>query len=732
MKGLSIQHFLNELIKSITNTFLIGLFLLFLIQNTNASNKSTELFVQPPTKIACVGNSITYGMGVFNRVQNAYPQQLQNMLGSGYKVKNFGVSGTTLLKNGGKPYWNTQAYKDALAFKPDVVYIKLGTNDSKKVNSPFYKEFKSDYKDLINSFKDANPNVRVVLLLPIPAFTDTPDRIWNPTIKNKIIPFTKQVAFETNCEIIDLYQLFINHRELVPDKIHPSSLGASTIARRIYEDVIFKSDKNFDLISTLKLNEVTTSNFHGFKQTNFQIKGVEAKIVQPKRVNKNRNWVLRARFWGHEPQTDIALLERGFHIVYYNVANLYGAPEAIERWNTFYGLLTSNGLSKKVALEGMSRGGLIVYNWAIANPKKVACIYADAPVLSVKSWPGGFGNSKGFADGWTEFKKVYNLKTKAEIESFNGDPINQLNKIATLDIPLLHVCGDRDNVVPIEENTQPFESKLKELGANINVIYKKGIGHHPHSLDNPKPIVDFILKATNNKVNFASLITPGAEYRSAAGWKKGCGWWGQMKDIDSLSKALQKCDLIVLGNSITQGFGGARTKTTYAPGKKATEQYFKNLNWLNAGISGDRTEHTAYRIKHGLSDKLNPEFISLAIGVNNFPFNDSKEIAEGILLNIKLIQKKYPKAKILLNGPLPTGIEHESDRRKKYDRIHEIISDYKDLTNVYYYNLIDLFTDESNNLDLKLYGTDGIHIHPAGYDVWAQFLSDEIKKLNSL
>lgn len=94
--------------------------------------------------------------------------------------------------------------------------------------------------------------------------------------------------------------------------------------------------------------------------------------------------MIRARFWGHEPQTDIALLEHGFHIVYCDVADLYGSDKAVQRWNSFYKRMVKAGFNKKVALEGMSRGGLIVYNWAAQNPEKVACIYADAPVMDFK------------------------------------------------------------------------------------------------------------------------------------------------------------------------------------------------------------------------------------------------------------------------------------------------------------------------------------------------------------
>ena len=101
---------------------------------------------------------------------------------------------------------------------------------------------------------------------------------------------------------------------------------------------------------------------------------------------------MRARFWGHQPQTDIALLEQGFHIAYCDVADMYGADIAVKRWNKLYAKMVTEGFHKKVVLEGMSRGGLIVYNWAAQNTDKVACIYADAPVMDIKSWPMGRGD----------------------------------------------------------------------------------------------------------------------------------------------------------------------------------------------------------------------------------------------------------------------------------------------------------------------------------------------------
>jgi len=451
-------------------------------------------------RIACVGNSITYGSRVVNREKNAYPVQLQAMLGEGYDVANFGVSGATLLKKGNKPYWNQPEYKKALEFKPDVVFIKLGTNDSKLINRELHNEFNEDYTTLINSFKQVNSSVRVVLLVPIPSFAVDSNGIYGPIIKNIIIPKTKEVAYQNGVEIIDLYPLFIDREDLLADKIHPTALGATLIAKRLYETIKLNEELSFDIFNSIK-EEKKISSFYGYEMADFVFNNRNCKVVKPRKATAGLPWIWRARFWGHEPQTDIALLERGFHLVYCDVAELYGNKESIKLWNKFYGLMRQSGLAKKVTLEGMSRGGIYIYNWALKNRSKVACIYADAPVLDLKSWPGGKGKGPGSKGDWETFKKDYGF-TEEEALNFKGNPLERAEKIAKLGFPMLHVIGDADEVVPADENTNPFEQRVKAAGGNIQVIHKKGIGHHPHSLANPTQIVDFILKSTGYKINF--------------------------------------------------------------------------------------------------------------------------------------------------------------------------------------------------------------------------------------
>lgn len=254
-------------------------------------------------------------------------------------------------------------------------------------------------------------------------------------------------------------------------------------------------------------------DFHGFARYDFRVKGQACVLVAPGAIATGRPWVWRARFFGHEPQTDTVLLERGYHVAYVNVAGLFGAPAAVKRWDEFYGFLTTElGFSKKPVLEGMSRGGLIVYNWAAKNPDKVSCIYADAPVLDIRSWPGGKGRGRGSAKTWRACLKVYGLKEGEALE-FKGNPLDNLEPLAKAGVPLLHVCGDADAVVPIEENTGILEERYRKLGGTIKVIRKPGVGHHPHSLRDPTPIVAFIEKHTRGESGSESSASRGGPQR---------------------------------------------------------------------------------------------------------------------------------------------------------------------------------------------------------------------------
>lgn len=237
------------------------------------------------------------------------------------------------------------------------------------------------------------------------------------------------------------------------------------------------------------------SQWNGFKRYDFEVDGKPVLVVAPELPAQGNPWVWHGEFFGHKPAPDIELLRRGFHIVHMRVPNMLGSPKAVEHWNRCYQAMTSKyALADKVALVGLSRGGLYCYNWAAANPTKVACIYGDAPVCDFKSWPGGRGTGKGSSRDWNLVMEQYQFKNEAEALAYEHNPVDNLQALAKANVPLLHVYGDADTVVPWDENTGLLAERYRQLGGSISLIAKPGIGHHPHGLVDSRPIVDFILK----------------------------------------------------------------------------------------------------------------------------------------------------------------------------------------------------------------------------------------------
>lgn len=242
------------------------------------------------------------------------------------------------------------------------------------------------------------------------------------------------------------------------------------------------------------------TDWNGYQQFHFKIAGRPAYIVVPKQRARGKPWVWRARFPGYHAEMDIALLAKGCHVAYVDVAGMFGSPEAVKIGDEFYNYLTtSHGFSRKPALEGVSRGGLFVYNWTAKNPNKVACIYCDTPVCDFKSWPGGKGTGLGSAQAWQQCLRAYGL-TDQEAQTFDKNPIDHAEVIAAAGIPILHVVSENDRVVPPKENTYLLQGRLEQHGHQLEVISvpqgtAKSTGHH---FDHPQPdrVVNFIARHT--------------------------------------------------------------------------------------------------------------------------------------------------------------------------------------------------------------------------------------------
>ncbi|MCS3198460.1 GDSL-type esterase/lipase family protein [Bacteroides thetaiotaomicron] len=187
-------------------------------------------------RVACIGNSITFGAGIRNRSRDSYPSVLARMLGDSYWVKNFGVSARTMLNKGDHPYMNEPAYKNALAFNPNIVVIKLGTNDSKSFNWKYKADFMKDAQTMIDAFKGLSSQPKIYLCYPSKAYL-TGDGINDDIISKEIIPMIKKLAKKNNLSVIDLHTAMDGMPELFPDRIHPNEKGAQVMAKAVYQSI---------------------------------------------------------------------------------------------------------------------------------------------------------------------------------------------------------------------------------------------------------------------------------------------------------------------------------------------------------------------------------------------------------------------------------------------------------------------------------------------------------------
>lgn len=188
-------------------------------------------------RVACVGDSITYGHGVKNWTKNAYPFQLREMLGDGYCVNNFGYSDRTLLSTGNKPYTKEKLYKQSLDFNPDIVIIMLGTNDTKSKNWKDQSTYVKEYVELVKSYRDLPSNPIVYVMAP-PRTADKAE-LRNDIVKNEVYNGVKEVALLTGAIFIDMYAAFEGTEGMYYiDGIHPNYKGAKLIAETVYAKLI--------------------------------------------------------------------------------------------------------------------------------------------------------------------------------------------------------------------------------------------------------------------------------------------------------------------------------------------------------------------------------------------------------------------------------------------------------------------------------------------------------------
>lgn len=236
------------------------------------------------------------------------------------------------------------------------------------------------------------------------------------------------------------------------------------------------------------------NRWRGFERLDFEFDGHPCILVKPDQAAPGNPWVWRAEFFDAFAQVDEEMARRGYHIAYVRLSDRYGCPSAIEDMEKFRARLTKDfGLCEKATLFGFSRGGLYSVNYALTYPEYVEKLYLDAPVLNIRSWPGGKGKGIGSEHCWEECMACYGLTEETAV-SFSGNPLDRTEELAKTGIPVMMVAGGADDVVPYDENGGLFVPRFRAAGGRIEEIVKPDCGHHPHSLEDPYPVADFLTK----------------------------------------------------------------------------------------------------------------------------------------------------------------------------------------------------------------------------------------------
>lgn len=305
--------------------------------------------------------------------------------------------------------------------------------------------------------------------------TRVPKYVENPST-NEVFLY----LWKNNKLLSDSWREHIGHDNINKDKALPISeaMDAYTSTKETIAELIQAAPK-----------PVEVSNYHGHKRYDFNINGRECILIEPKMPKGNGEWIWRTEFFGAFDYADRALLEQGYYIGYCRLSDMYGCPYAVKKMEKFRQFLVFKfKLNEKPVLFGFSRGGLYAVNYALKYYYNVSALYLDAPVLDLKSWP-----SKRYEKEWNEALDAYGFSEKEMLE-FKGNPLDNAEKLAEEGVPILVIAGDSDTVVPYGENGEKFVKRFCDAGGNAEVIIKPGCGHHPHSLENPQPIVEFVEK----------------------------------------------------------------------------------------------------------------------------------------------------------------------------------------------------------------------------------------------
>lgn len=454
----------------------------------------------------------------------------------------------------------------------------------------------------------------------------------------------------------------------------------------------------------------TKSIWQGFDRYDFEFQGRNAHIIVPSSERADKAWVWRARFPEWHTEMDSILLHRGFYRLYINTDNLYGSPKAMEIWDSFYEyVLNTFHLNDKVVLEGVSRGGLFVYNWAKRHPEKVTFIYAEAPVCDFTSWPGGLGAGKGSIKDWAQLKEAYDFDSDAQAKEYLHQPMDDLEGLAAASVPILHMIGLDDKVVPVEENSFPLIEKYLRLGGPATIIPctegKSSLEGHHFEIQSPALAADMItLHADKNQ---ETRLSSGPYHNTRRGLKN-----------SFIKFEREKVGRVAfVGGSITQGTGWRDSVIQMLESRFPDTEF----EFISAGISSMGSTPGAFRLERDVlsKGKIDLLFEEAAVNDDTNGRTDEEQMRamEGI---IRHVQSNNPSADIVLMHFVDPG--KMDDYRA--GKVPTVIQNHEKVAAHYQVSSINLAKEVTDRIDAGEFTWEddfkNLHPSPFGHNIYAR------------
>ncbi len=450
-------------------------------------------------------------------------------------------------------------------------------------------------------------------------------------------------------------------------------------------------------------------DWKGFEQIPFKFENYDAWLVKPEIPLEGNPWVWRARFPGWHTEMDSILVAEGFHLAFIDTKNKYGSPDAVAVWDRFYNyLLEHYNLNRKVSLEGVSRGGLFVYNWAKKNPEKVNCIYAEAPVCDFKSWPGGKGTGKGSATDWTRLMDEYGFENEEEAMAFVGNPIDNLEKLAENKIPVIHMIGLNDAVVPVDENTLKLVDRYVKLGGIATIVPctrgEQDLWGHHFPIDDVRMAADFI----KYNSNLAKAKLNATDYHNLRGGIRNAF----IKFVHE-----KKGRVAFLGGSITYN-GGWRDSVCNYLTKRFPDTEFE---FIAAGIPSMGTTPAAFRLqrdvlKNGPVDLLFEEAAVNDAG-NGRSASEQVRAMEGI---VRHLRRDNPLCDVVIMH----FVDPQKMKSYREGKVPEVIQNHDKVAQHYNISTINLAKEVTDRIDAGEFTWEqdfkNLHPSPFGQNVYYQ------------